>query len=228
MFISIDGVGTGEAIVNGAVGSERHRVTFTGPGGHSYGSFGIVNPAYALAAAIQKVSAFPASLNPRTTFNVGRIGGGTSVNSVPSDVWMEVDLRSESAEELEALSRRFRKAVEEAATEENRTRSTAQGPVRVDIEVLGVRPAGTTPAGSSLVEIAAATTRAMGGTPRFVSSSTDANLPISLGVPAISIDTGMTGGRAHAPDEWIDVAPATNIKGQERALLLVMSLAGLR
>ena len=227
MFVSIDGVGTGSDVVNSAVGSERHRVTFTGPGGHSYGAFGGVNPAYALAGAMQLVAALPAASSPKTTFNVGRLGGGTSVNAIPSDAWMEVDLRSESPSALTDLSTRFRRAMEKAAQDENQARSTDQGPVRVEIELMGVRPAGTTSPRSPLVETAVAATRAIGQTPRLLASSTDANLPISLGIPAITIDTGMAGGRAHAPDEWIDVDQAQSFAGQQRALLLVLSLAGL-
>ena len=228
MFVSIDGVGSGGDVVNGAVGSERHRVTFTGPGGHSYGSFGVVNPAYALAGAMQLIAALPSSSSdPKTTFNVGRLGGGTSVNAVPSEAWMEVDLRSESPSALANLSTRFRRAMEKAAQDENQVRSTAQGPVRVELELMGVRPAGTTSPRSPLVETAVAATRAIGRTPRLIASSTDANLPISLGISAITIDTGMAGGRAHAPDEWIDVDQAQSFAGQERALLLILSLAGL-
>ena len=227
-FVSIDGAGGGDVIVTGAVGSERHRVTFSGPGGHSYGSFGLVNPAHALGGAIQRLSALDVPGAPKTTYNVGRIGGGTSVNSIPSEAWMEVDLRSESAEALGALVSGFRKAMEQAASEENRVRSTAQGPVTVDIELMATRPGGQTPATSRLVETAAAVTRAMGRIPSFAVSSTDANLPISRGIPAITIDSGIFGGRAHSPDEWIDIDRAASFRGLERALLLVVSVAEMR
>jgi acetylornithine deacetylase/succinyl-diaminopimelate desuccinylase-like protein len=227
-FISIDGAGRGNLIVSGAVGSERHRVTFHGPGGHSYGSFGLVNPAHALASAIQRLSSLEVPGSPKTTFNVGRIGGGTSVNSIPSEAWMEVDLRSESAEALQTLVATFRNAMDQAATDENRARSTAQGPITVDVEVMATRPGGRVPEGSRLVETAAAVTRAMGLVPEEIVSSTDANLPISLGIPAITIDSGMFGGRPHSPDEWIDVDKESSFAGLERALLMVVTVAGLR
>jgi acetylornithine deacetylase/succinyl-diaminopimelate desuccinylase-like protein len=227
-FLSIDGAGRGNVIVTGAVGSERYRVTFSGPGGHSYGSFGLVNPAHALGGAIQRLSSLDVPGAPKTTYNVGRVGGGTSVNSIPSEAWMEVDLRSEAPEALSALGARFRKAMERAASEENHARSTAQGPITVDVELLATRPGGQMPATSRLVETAAAVTRAMGLTPHFAGSSTDANLPISLGIPAITIDSGIFGGRAHSPDEWIDVDKKASFTGLERALLMIVSVAGMR
>jgi acetylornithine deacetylase/succinyl-diaminopimelate desuccinylase-like protein len=226
--VSIDGVGPGNVIVNGGVGSERYRVTFAGPGGHSYSGFGLVNPAYALASAVREVSTMRVSDTPRTTFNVGRVGGGTSVNSIPSEAWMEVDLRSESPERLAALGDVFVAAMHASAADENAARSTTEGLISVDVDQLGSRPAGMTESGSALVETAAAVTRVvMGVAPELISSSTDANLPMSLGVPAIAIDSGLLGGRAHAPDEWIDVAPETSLPGLERVLLLVVSLAGV-
>jgi acetylornithine deacetylase/succinyl-diaminopimelate desuccinylase-like protein len=227
-FVSIDGAGRGNVIVTGAVGSERHRVTFSGPGGHSYGSFGLVNPAHALGGAIQRLSALEVPGEPKTTYNVGRVGGGTSVNSIPSEAWMEVDLRSEAPEALAELVARFQRAMEQAATDENRARSTAQGPITVDVELLATRPGGRTPVASRLVETTAAVTRAMGRTPTFTVSSTDANLPMSLGIPAITIDSGVFGGRAHSPDEWIDVDRQASFSGLERALLTVVSVAGMK
>ena len=227
-FVSIDGAGRGDVIVTGAVGSARHRVTFSGPGGHSYGSFGLVNPVHALGGAIQRLSALDVPGDPKTTFNVGRVGGGTSVNSIPSEAWMEVDLRSEAPPALSSLVARFRHEMQQAASEENRLRSTAQGPITVEVELLATRPGGHTSESSRLVETAAAVTRAVGRTPHFNVSSTDANLPISLGIPAITIDSGVFGGRAHSPDEWIDVDRQASFSGLERALLMVMSVAGLR
>ncbi len=225
-FVSIDGVGPGSVIVTGAVGSERHRITFTGPGGHSYASSGIVNPAYALAGAMQRLGDLRLSSSPRTTLNIGRMGGGTSVNAIPSEAWMEVDLRSESPEALATLAGDVLHAVNAAAAAENDARSTAQGRIVASTERLDTRPAGHVPRSSSLVKTAEAATRAVGLVPQLASGSTDANLPISLGIPAITIDSGLVGGRAHAPDEWIDVEPSRATAGIERVLLLVLSLAG--
>ena len=226
-FISIDGTGHGTWITNAGIGSLRYRVSFTGPGGHSYGAFGTVNPAHALANAIQKLGAVKVPATPKTTYNVGTLGGGTSVNAIPSDAWMEVDLRSESAGELSRLDAAFRQLIDQAAAEENRARSTTTGRIVVDLKPIGSRPTGQTPAQSELVRLAMAATRAMGGNPQLGANSTDSNFPMSLGIPAITIDTGVSGGRAHSPDEWIDVDRRSSFTGMARALLLILSIAGL-
>jgi tripeptide aminopeptidase len=224
-FIAIDGMGNGRFVTTGGVGSLRYRVTFSGPGGHSYGAFGLVNPATALGAAVQHLAAVPVPTSPRTTFNVGMIGGGTSVNTIPSSAWMDVDLRSESPVELHNLDVAFRAAIDKAVDEENRARSTSQGSINATIELLGERPSGETPVDRAIVQIASSAIRATGVQPTYGWSSTDANLPMSLGIPAITIDTGIRGGRAHAPDEWIDVHRASVVEGLRRVLLIVMSVA---
>lgn len=225
-FISIDGMGNGSRITTGGVGSKRYRVTFQGPGGHSYGAFGLVNPASALAGAVQRLSAVEVPRSPKTTFNVGMMGGGTSVNAIPSSVWMEVDLRSESPDELVRLDRAFREAVEAAVADENASRLTTAGVVTVDLSVTGDRPSGQTLTTAALVQTTAAAMRATGLEPVYGWASTDANLPMSLGIPAITIDTGIVGDRAHAPDEWIDVERRRVVAGLQRVLLIVLSVAG--
>lgn len=225
-FVSVDGAGPGDFITNAGVASRRYRVTFTGPGGHSYGSFGLVNPANAMAAAIHTLGSVQVPSTPKTTFNVGTIGGGTSVNTIPSSTWMDVDLRSESSVELDKLDRQFHALVAEAASAENRARSIGQGRIEVDLALLGARPAGVTAVSSRLILTAEAVTRAMNLDAVFGASSTDANLPMSLGIPAITIDSGLAGGRPHAPDEWIDVDRRYGISGFRRILLLAMSLTG--
>ncbi|MCC7010484.1 MAG: M20/M25/M40 family metallo-hydrolase [Acidobacteria bacterium] len=227
-FVSIDGAGSGSHITTGGVGSRRYRVRFAGPGGHSYGAFGLVSPAFALGKAMDKLSRISVPVQPRTTFNVGVIGGGTSVNSIPSDVWADVDLRSEDAGELNRLETQFRTLMAEAAAEENNARSTRQGPVTVELTLIGDRPSGSTPRGSDIVDVATAVVRSAGMFPSYGTSSTDSNIPMSLGVPAITIDSGGEGGRAHAPDEWIDVAKSTSLPGVRNAMLLLLALAGLR
>lgn len=197
-FISMDGAGGGEDITNGAVGSKRYRATFKGPGGHSYGAFGLVNPAFAMGNAIQKFSRIQVPASPKTTFNVGVMGGGTSVNSIPFESWMEVDMRSESRAELEKVNETFIGLLNEAVAEENKARSTRLGPIQLDLKLVGDRPTGQTPRDSALVQTAAAAIRAVGMTPTYSTSSTDSNVPISLGIPAITIDSGGRGGRAHA------------------------------
>lgn len=226
-FISIDGMGTGDYVTIGGVGSRRYRVTFNGPGGHSYGAFGMVNPATAMAGAIQRLSAVNVPASPKTTYNVGMIGGGTSVNTIPASVWMEVDLRSESPGALTTLDDAFKAAVAESVAEENRARSTTAGPLTVDIALLGDRPSGQTAATTALVQTTGAAIRATGLQPEYGWSSTDANLPMSLGIPAITIDSGIQGDRAHAPDEWIDIERRRVVAGLQRVLLIVLSVAGV-
>ncbi len=228
MFLSLDGAGSGNDIITEALGSERYRVTFHGPGGHSYGSFGLVNPAYALAFAINRLSKTTVPAKPRTTFNVGVIGGGTSVNSIPGESWMDVDLRSESPAQLERLADNFIRQMRAAADDENAARSTAQGRIEVDIKLIGERPSGSTPADSLIVQIASATVQKFGMTPTHSKGSTDANIPINLHIPAITIDSGGEGGRAHALDEWIDVEKNSSVKGIQLIMTTLVSLAGLQ
>jgi tripeptide aminopeptidase len=227
MFLSLDPAGPGNDITNGAVGSKRYKVTFKGPGGHSYGAFGIVNPAFALGNAISKFARVAVPFAPRTTYNVGLIGGGTSVNSIPYESWMEVDLRSESRDELKKLEDAFIRIMREAADEENSARSTAQGRIEVENRLIGDRPSGTIPTTAPIVQTAAAVIKAAGMTPVYSNSSTDANIPISMGIPAITLDSGGRGGRPHALDEWIDVEKASSVKGISIAMGILLSLAGM-
>ncbi|HEX5068605.1 MAG TPA: M20/M25/M40 family metallo-hydrolase [Vicinamibacterales bacterium] len=226
-FIALDGSGPGDNIVTGAVGSKRYLVTFKGPGGHSYGAFGLVNPAFAMAAAIQQFQAIKVPPSPKTTFNVGRVGGGTSVNSIPQDVWMEVDMRSESPLELEKVETAFLAMVRSAVDGENRARSTTEGKVAADVKLIGARPSGRTASTAPIVQIASEAAMAAGLTPTFNYSSTDANLPISLGIPAIRLESGGTSDRAHAPDEWIDVEKTVSLRGIRVVLATLLALAGL-
>jgi di/tripeptidase len=226
MFISMDGSGDGSDITNGGVGSKRYRAAFKGPGGHSYGAFGLVSPAFAMGSAMQKLGRMKVPASPKTTFNVGVVGGGTSVNSIPFESWMEIDLRSESPAELEKLNETMIGLLNEAVAEENKARSTRQGVVSLDLKLVGDRPSGQTPRDSRLVQTAAAAVRAAGLTPAFNYGSTDSNVPISLGIPAITIDSGGQGGRAHALDEWIDVEKTASLRGMQVALALILALAG--
>ena len=225
-FISMDGAGGGDDITHGGVGSKRYRATFKGPGGHSYGAFGLVNPAFAMGNAIQKFSRIQVPASPKTTFNVGVMGGGTSVNSIPFESWMEVDMRSESRAELEKVNETFIGILNDAVAEENKARSTRLGPIQLDLKLVGDRPSGETSKDSTLVQTAAAAIRAAGMTPTYSWSSTDSNIPISLGIPAITIDSGGRGGRAHALDEWIDVEKEASLRGIQTALLLLLTLVG--
>jgi tripeptide aminopeptidase len=222
-FISIDG-GDQDNITNGALGSKRYRVTFNGPGGHSYGAFGLVSPAFAMGEAITKFSQIKVPVKPKTTFNVGVVRGGTSVNSIPTEMSMDVDMRSESPEALNKLVADFQAVVREAVDEENAARSTKEGKVVADVKLIGDRPSGDTPINSQLVQSASAMLKVFGLTPTYSISSTDSNIPISLGIPAITIGRGPS-ERAHSLDEWTDVEQASAVKAAQVALAIVLAAA---
>lgn len=228
MFISLDPFGPGNHVTVAGVGSKRFKVSFRGPGGHSFGSFGLVNPAYALGNAITKLSNMQVPSKPRTTFNVGVIGGGTSVNSIPFESWMEVDIRSETKEELDKAVETFTRLMTEAVAEENRNRGTSQGRIDVDVKVIGDRPFGQIPTSAPIAQTASAVIQAFGMSPVYGLSSTDANIPMSMGIPSITLESGGTGGRNHTLDEWIDVEKAASVKGINIALGTLLALAGLQ
>ena len=219
-FISVDG--TGLSITNVGVGSYRYRATFKGPGGHSFGAFGLANPIQAMGRAIAKIDAFEVPSKPKTTFNVGRVGGGTSVNAIPFECWMEVDLRSSDKDSLETLNSKYRLAVQQAMDEENQ-RWKGRGPVTVANEVVGYRPAGSTPADSAIVRTAIEVIRLFGAAGNLREGSTDANVPMNLGIPAITIGGGGQGSAAHALDESFDTKDS--YLGTQRGILLAVALA---
>ncbi|MEP6743504.1 MAG: M20/M25/M40 family metallo-hydrolase [bacterium] len=223
-FISFDGAGL-DRITNGALSSHRYRVQFRGAGGHSWSDFGIANPVHALGRAIAKLASYPAPNEPRTTFNVGRIEGGQSVNAIPCEASMDVDLRSVSADELLKLDAFFRRSVREAADEENSTRRKGEQPLALVTELIGERPGGETPVETPLVQLAWAATEAVGGKPVLDRASTDSNLPISLNIPAITLGAGGTSANSHTPDEWYD--PKGRANALERALLVILGMVGL-
>ena len=225
-FVAVDSLETARLTI-GAVGSKRYRVSFRGPGGHSFGAFGLVNPVFALARAADDLSRIRVPAVPRTTFSIGKIGGGTSINAIPEEAWMEVDLRSESAEELARLEERFLATLPQAAADENAARDVKRGGIQVEVRQVGDRPAGTTPRGARIVRLAEAVIAARGYAPKLEASSTDSNIPISLGIPAVTVASGGTGGRAHSLEEWIDVAPEESAKGIATALGVIVSVAGL-
>jgi acetylornithine deacetylase/succinyl-diaminopimelate desuccinylase-like protein len=219
-FVSIDGAGIQVTTVG--VGSLRYRVTFSGPGGHSFSAFGLANPIGALGRAAAKIAEFQVPNHPRTTFNVGRVGGGTSVNSIPFEAWMEVDLRSSDAGALAALDRRFHAAVDAAVEEEN-ARWGKAGVVTAVKELVGNRPAGATPADAPIVETARAVGSALGLSIPLGEGSSDSNIPMSLGIPAITIGGGGAGAEAHALTESFDTTDSW--KGTANAVLLTIALA---
>jgi tripeptide aminopeptidase len=225
-FFSMDGSDPSR-IVDKGVGSKRYRVTFKGPGGHSYGAFGIVNPMTAMAQAVTDLYAVQTPKHPKTTFSASVTGGGTSVNSIPNSVFMEFDMRSESAAELAKLDQTLVGILDKAVAGENAARSAKDGKVSYDAKVIGERPAGTTPETADIVVLTAAAITALGMTPQHEDSSTDSNVPMSLGIPAVTIGAGGKGGRAHALDEWIDIEKAPTVKGMQVGLAALLAVAGV-
>lgn len=223
-FISFDGAGL-DRITNGALGSRRYRVRFRGAGGHSWSDFGTANPIHALARAIARLSSYPAPTDPRTTFNVGRIEGGQSINAIPREASMDVDLRSVSADELLKLDAYFRRSVREAADEENANLRNRDEPIAVSTELIGERPSGETATDDPLVQLAWAATETVGGKPSLDRASTDSNLPISMGIPAITLGAGGTSANSHTLDEWYD--PRGRALALKRALLVILGTVGL-
>jgi acetylornithine deacetylase/succinyl-diaminopimelate desuccinylase-like protein len=202
-IIAVDG-GESNRVVYGGVGSHRYRVTFRGPGGHSWGAFGLASPHHALGRAIAIfVENAPSvtSVGEKTSYNVGRIGGGTSINSIAFESWMEVDMRSGSQDKIDDIDAVLQAAVEQALQEENAAR--LEGPaLTVDVERVGTRPAAPGDQDSPVVQRALAATRSFGIQPVLRISSTDSNLPLSKGVPAVTMSRGGISGNSHAPDEW--------------------------
>ena len=219
-FVSDDGAGLG--ITHIGVGSLRYRVTFKGSGGHSYGDFGIANPLHALGRAIGSIADLRVPSQPKTTFNVGRVGGGTSVNAIASDAWMEVDLRSSDRAALTALDAGFQKALDVALAEENE-RWGNRGRLALQKTVVGNRPAGRVAADAPIVQAAVSVTRALGVPVSLDEGSTDANIGMSLGIPAITVDGGGSASGTHSIDEAFESTDSW--RGTARALLLALALA---
>ena len=223
-FISVDG--TGLTAVNRAVASHRYRVFFRGPGGHSFGDFGIPNPIHALGRAVAAIAQITVPASPRTTFNVGVIDGGTSVNAIPMEGWFDLDLRSESQAALDTLDARARRAVSGAIDAEHARWPGSSARLTAELREIGKRPGGVLPDTAAIVRATVAAARALGFVPAMTASSTDANYPIAAGIQSITIDGGGSGGSAHSSSEWYDDGE-DGWKGPQWALLLVLSLAGM-
>lgn len=207
-LIAIDG-GSSSRIVYGGVGSHRYRVTFKGPGGHSWGAFGSVNPHHALGRAIEHFvnKAAPLGKYGETSYNIGRIGGGISVNTIPYESWFEVDLRSVAQSQLNHLDDVLHTTIQQAVNEENTARILSEargGTLTVDVKRVGTRPAAVAKVTDALVQQSIASTLAFGITPQLRLSSTDANYPLSIGVPAVTLSRGGVSGNAHSLNEWWD------------------------
>ncbi len=243
-FISIDDKNT-SGIIYQAVGSERYLVTFHGTGGHSYTGFGIPSPIHAMGRAIAKISDFQVPSDPKTTFTVGVVNGGSSVNVIAEEASMLVDMRSLDADALAELSAKFHKAVEEAVEEENarwglsaknsnentgkcnlaNVGVSASDRITVTFEQKGKRPAGTQEKQCQIVQAANAANQALGMETLYIgAASTDANIPISLGIPAITVGWGGKGGGEHTIHEWYEHTESW--KGPQRDLILLLAISG--
>jgi acetylornithine deacetylase/succinyl-diaminopimelate desuccinylase-like protein len=224
-FVSFDGPGV-DFITHQALGSRRYRIALEGPGGHSWGDFGVVNPVHALGRAVARLADYPAPHEPRTTYNVGLIEGGDSVNVIPETARMDVDLRSTSEGELGKLEEFLLGAINQAVADENGMRASAGRKLKVDVRLIGHRPSGETPASAPLVKTAVEASRALGLNPILNRASTDSNIPISLGVPAITIGVGGRSGDAHRLSEWYE--PTGRELGYQRAVLILLAMAGIK
>ena len=226
-FISVDGLGF--RVAARAVGSKRFNVIFTGPGGHSYGAFGNVPSAiHAMGRAIANIGDLQPPAGIKTTFNVGIVKGGTSVNTISPDAAMEVDMRSESVDNLEKMDQAIHEAIAKGVAAENARWTRAKDKITVKFDTIGIRPVGKVPQTDEtpIVKVALDAAKALGETSGTDAGSTDSNLPMSMGIPAMTIGGGGRGGNAHAAGEWYDDGP-TGYKGPQWALLIVTSLAGL-
>jgi tripeptide aminopeptidase len=226
--IALDGASI-DYVITTALASRRVEVTIGGPGGHSWSDFGAPNPIHAAARAIAQFVNTPLPESPRSSFNVGEIQGGTSVNSIPASASLKVDLRSESEQELAKLETALRKAIQSGVSDEMaaaRSRGLGGNPLEVEFKVLGVRPGGALSADSPLRAAVQAADDYLGNQSRSELSSTDANIPLSLGIPAIAIGAGGLSAGAHSPSEWYN--PLGRELGLKRALLTVLGVAGIQ
>ncbi len=215
-FVSLDGAGLDRIVVDG-LGARRYRITLSGPGGHSWVDWGTPNPVHALFALGRRLNRLKLSHSPKGTLTVARIGGGKSINAIPQEAWLEIDTRCADESPLADLEGRIRAEVDRAVAESEGLDGTVQ--------VVGARPAGATDRESPLVRAAVAATRAVGRWPVLALSSTDANVPMSLGIPAVAIGCGGLAGLAHTTDEWY-----RNVGGSDgvvRALYTMLLAAGI-
>lgn len=225
VFLSVDGAGFG--ITNGGVGSNRYRVSYVGPGGHSYGAFGMPNPIHAMGRAIAKIADLKVPTSPKVTFNVGVVSGGTSVNSISGSAVMDIDLRSESAAALATIDAELQKALREALAEERARWPGSKAALDMRVDTIGLRPAGRTADTAAVVRTAQAASTHMKVSSRLGTSSTDANIAMSLGIPALTLDGGGDAENAHALNEWYDDG-TDGFKGPQWVMLVVLGLLGAR
>ncbi len=226
-FVSVDGLGH-SGVTNAGLGSHRYRVAFKGPGGHSWGAFGLGNPIHALGRAVAAFDAeakrYTDAAERRTSYNVGTVGGGTSVNSIPFEAWMEIDMRSESPQALLEIDAVFHAAMQRGLEEANAVRARGEE-LTLEVTMIGDRPSGEIPEDHPFIQRALAATEAMGGIASLRRSSTDSNTPIALGVPSITIGGGGAGGNSHSLAEFF--VNRNGPVGIQRALLILVAEAGM-
>jgi acetylornithine deacetylase/succinyl-diaminopimelate desuccinylase-like protein len=219
-FVSVDGAGLHRLVVK-ALGSRRFRITACGPGGHSWIDWGLPNPIHVLADVVSRLTRLELPSAPMTSLTVARWGGGKSINAIPQDAWLEIDTRSEADDHLADLERRIREVVDACGAA-----ADPEGPsVQLTIEVLGHRPGGHTPSETPLLRAAVAATRHVGAEPLFTASSTDANVPMSVGIPAVTVGGGGEAGKAHTTEEWY--RNTKGVEGVQRALYTLLLAAGV-
>jgi len=222
-FVSLDGAGIGR-IVNVALGVRRYRISARGPGGHSWIDWGMPNPIHILAGMVSELTGLELPDDPATTLTVARWSGGTSINAIPREAWVELEVRSEDEDVLEDLDGRVRRM----ADIHHRRATVGNGRDRprlgLTVDQLGRRPAGETRVETHLVRATVAATRAIGARAELTIASTDANIPMKLGIPAVTIGAGGEAGKAHTPDEWYRNAGGP--EGVLRALLTVLLVDG--
>lgn len=225
-YISLDGDDPG-AVTYQATGSHRFRISFPGPGGHSFGAFGTPSSVHAMGRAIAQISDLETPSEPKTTFTVGVVEGGSSVNAIAGDAAMLVDIRSNAEDEVVKVEEQIRSIVEEAAAAENeRWDTNPDEGISVEVEMIGDRPAGTQDETSPIVETAWSSATSLGLEAALSGpSSTDSNLPISLDIPAVTIGGGGSGEGSHSLDESYD--PTDAYQGPQRAFLAILSLVGV-
>jgi acetylornithine deacetylase/succinyl-diaminopimelate desuccinylase-like protein len=223
-FVAIDGLKI-TRLINQATGSRRYQMIFKGPGGHSFAEFGRPSATHAMGRAIATISDLRPPSDPKTTFTVGTVSGGTSVNAIANEARMAIDIRSNSVAELRELESEVIAIVQAGVIDENKRWNTDQ--IGVECTLIGDRPAGMTPENSPIVAAARRSLTATTGEPHIAlaASSTDANLPMSLGIPAVTIAGGGQGGNQHSRSEWFK--PVNSYFGPQNALLTALMLVGL-
>lgn len=223
-FLSLDHWGV-EDILLDATGSRRYQITYSAEGGHSFGAFGKPNPIHAIGRAIGAIAQLEGKKEPKTTFNVGVVSGGASVNSIASQAQMLVDIRSNSAQCLAELEGTILELARQAAQQET-DHWKHEDSVKIDCKLIGDRPAGTQDHNGLMAQTFGRVMEALGKTPRISEpGSTDCNVPVSLGIPAAVLGYGGTGGDCHNPQEWY--RPDPEYPGPRHTLLMLLALAGL-